>query len=158
MAANQSALDFANAARVLGREARRRGLVAPSYRCPPRIVGVDRSLRRLEAGRVVVAVQLKGRPWLAVLGDMIEGVVVANGLQPPQADRLRSELWAGRGGSQGWHTRGRRCERRREPAAGESAHGAVTGGCRRTARSSGPGGTDAWQLPSSSVSKAPGPS
>ena len=93
MAANQSALDFANAARVLGREARRRGLVAPSYRCPPRIVGVDRSLRRLEAGRVVVAVQLKGRPWLAVLGDMIEGVVVANQLQPPRADRLRSELW-----------------------------------------------------------------
>lgn len=96
MAANQSALDFANAARVLGRE-RRRGLVAPSYRCPPRIVGVDRSLRRLAGGRVVVAVQLKGRPWLAVLGDMIEGVVVANGLQPPQADRLRTELWAAAG-------------------------------------------------------------
>jgi hypothetical protein len=94
MAANQSALDFANAARVLGREARRRGLVAPSYRCPPRIVGVDRSVRRLDAGHVVVAVQLKGRPWLAVLGDMIEGVLVAKGLQPPQADRLRTELWA----------------------------------------------------------------
>ncbi|MGB8859645.1 MAG: hypothetical protein WCC60_10330 [Ilumatobacteraceae bacterium] len=93
MATNQSALDFAHAARVLGREARRRGLVAPSYRCPPRIVGVQRSLRRFPQGGATVAVQLKGRPWLAVLGDMIEGVVVANGLLPPQADRLRNELW-----------------------------------------------------------------
>jgi hypothetical protein len=24
---------------------------------------------------------------------MIEGVVVANGLRPPQSDRLRTELW-----------------------------------------------------------------
>ncbi len=94
MAVNQSALDFAEAARLLAREARRRGLVAPSYRCPPRIVGVDRSVRRLDGGRAVVAVQLKGRPWLAVLGDMIEGVVVANRLQSPAADRLRSELWS----------------------------------------------------------------
>jgi hypothetical protein len=93
MATNQSALDFAHAARTLGREARRRGLVAPSFRCPPRIVGAQRSLRRFPKGGAVVAVQLKGRPWLAVLGDMIEGVVVANGLQPPHADRLRTELW-----------------------------------------------------------------
>lgn len=96
MATNQTALDFAHAARVLGREARRRGLVAPSFRCPPRIVGVDRSLRRHPKG-AVVAVQLKGRPWMAVLGDMIEGVVVANRLQPPQADRLRTELWTAMG-------------------------------------------------------------
>jgi hypothetical protein len=93
MATNQSALEFAHAARLLGREARRRGLVAPSYRCPPRIVGVQRSLRRHPKGGAVVAVQIKGRPWLAVLGDMIEGVVVANDLRPPHADRLRTELW-----------------------------------------------------------------
>ncbi len=92
MAANQTSVDFAHAARLLGREARRRGLVAPSYRCPPRIVGVQRSVRRFPTG-VVVAVQLKGRPWLAVLGDMIEGVVVANRLLPPHADRLRTDLW-----------------------------------------------------------------
>lgn len=94
MAANRSALDFAHAARVLGGQARRGGLVAPSFRCPPRIVGVDRSLRRLSDGRVVVSVQLKDRPWPAVLADMIEGVVVANSLVSPQADRLRAELWA----------------------------------------------------------------
>jgi len=97
MSANQSTLDFAHAARQLGREARRRGLVSPSFRCPPRIVGVDRSIRRHPKG-VVVSVQLKARPWMAVLGDMIEGVVVANRLQSPHADRLRTELWALMGG------------------------------------------------------------
>lgn len=94
MATNQSALDFARAARALPAEARRAGLVAPGFRCPPRIVGVDRSLRRVDRARSVVAVRLKGRPWPAVLGDMIEGVVVANRLQPPQADRVRGQLWA----------------------------------------------------------------
>lgn len=100
MATNQTALDFANAARVLGREARRLGLVAPSFRCPPRIIGVDRSLRRHDKG-AVVSVQLKGRPWMAVLSDMIEGVVVANLLAPPHADRVRGDLWkaVGRGPS-----------------------------------------------------------
>ena len=31
---------------------------------------------------------------MAVLADMIEGVVAANGLVPPSSDRLRAELWA----------------------------------------------------------------
>lgn len=96
MPANRTALDFAHAARVLGREARRRGLLAPSFRCPPRLVGVQRSVRRYANG-AVVSVQLKGRPWPAVLGDMIEGVIVANRLQPPHADRLRTELWEAAG-------------------------------------------------------------
>ena len=104
MATNQSALDFAHAARTLGREARRRGLVAPSFRCPPRIVGAQRSMRRFPKGGAVVAVQLKGRPWLAVLGDMIEGVVVVNRLQPPHADRLRTELWQVVGGEAPHHS------------------------------------------------------
>jgi hypothetical protein len=93
MTSHPSTLEFAHAARLLGGEARRRGLVAPSYRCPPRIVGVQRTVRRHGAG-AVVAVQVKGRPWPSVLGDMIEGVVVANRLLPPQADRVRDELWA----------------------------------------------------------------
>jgi hypothetical protein len=29
-----------------------------------------------------------------VIADMIEGVVVANHLRPPVADRVRTELWA----------------------------------------------------------------
>lgn len=91
-----STVRFAQAARTLTREARARGLVGPSYRCPPRLVGVDRSLRRTATG-AVVAVRLRGRPWVAVVADMIEGVVATNRLAPPAADRLRAELWAALG-------------------------------------------------------------
>jgi hypothetical protein len=93
MSSARNSLDFAHVAKTLGRAARQRGLVAPSFRSPPRIVGVDRSLRRYEGG-AAVAVQLKGRPWSAVVGDMIEGVVVANRLAPPHSDRVRTELWS----------------------------------------------------------------
>jgi hypothetical protein len=84
--------DFAAAARTLTREARRRGIVAPGFRSPPRLVGVDRSIRR-RADSAVVAVRVHGRQMPAVVADLIEGVVVANGLGPPEADRLRNELW-----------------------------------------------------------------
>jgi len=30
---------------------------------------------------------------VAVLADMIDGVVVANRLRPPEADRVRAALW-----------------------------------------------------------------
>lgn len=83
---------FAHAARTLAREARRRGLVAPTFRCPPRIVGADRTLRRRPGGGVV-AVRVRERPWPAVLADMIEGVIAVNGLNPPAATRVRTELW-----------------------------------------------------------------
>ena len=41
----------------------------------------------------IVAVRLRGRPWPAVLADMVEGVVTTNQLVAPHADRLRAELW-----------------------------------------------------------------
>ena len=85
-------VEFAAAARTLTGEARRRGLVGPSYRCPPRLVGVDRSIRRRPDG-AVVSIRLHDRPRGAVIADMIEGVIVANGLRPPAADRIRTELW-----------------------------------------------------------------
>ncbi len=85
---------FAAAARSLGTAARRRGLAVPAFRSPPRLVGVDRSLRRRADGAVVVAVRLRGRPWVAVLADMVEGVVVANRLSGADADQCRGVLWA----------------------------------------------------------------
>ena len=69
------------------------GLESPSYRCPPRLVGADRTIRRRPTGSVV-SVRVKGRPRAAVLSDMIEGVVVTNGLVTPHADRVRTDLWA----------------------------------------------------------------
>jgi hypothetical protein len=83
---------FARAARALAGEARSAGLAAPSFRSPPRLSGVNRTLRR--RGRsVVVAVRVRGRPWVAVLGDLIEGIVVANSLGGAEADRVRARLW-----------------------------------------------------------------
>ena len=84
---------FASAARIIASQAHRHGLYPPGFRSPPRIVGVDRSLRRLN-NRVVVSVLLRGRPFVAVLADMIEGVIVVNRLVAPVADQVRTALWA----------------------------------------------------------------
>ena len=84
---------FVNAANLLIAVAGRFGLIAPGFRTPPRIVGVQRTVRRRPGGGVV-AVAVKGRPMAAVLADMIEGVVVVNNLQPPESDTVRAALWA----------------------------------------------------------------
>jgi hypothetical protein len=46
-----------------------------------------------------VAVLVRGRPWVAVLADMIEGVVAANYLTGGPADQLRTALWRATEGS-----------------------------------------------------------
>lgn len=85
---------FTAAARVLAQRTAELGLVVPGFRSPPRIVGVNRTVRRArgDAGGVV-AVRLSGRPFTAAIGDMIEGVIVINCLDAPEADRVRSLLW-----------------------------------------------------------------
>ena len=88
-----TSLRFATAARALALAARRRGLVCPGFRSPPRLPGADRTLRRRRDGPATVAVILRGRPWPAVLADMVEGVVVANRLTGVDADRCRDSLW-----------------------------------------------------------------
>lgn len=89
-----SAAKFAAAARVLSEHVRRVGLVVPGFRCPPRIIGVDRTVRRAQNGQgAVVAVRIANRPFTAAVADMIEGVIVVNRLEPPEADRVRDELW-----------------------------------------------------------------
>jgi hypothetical protein len=89
---------FAEAVRALGMEARRNGLRMPGFRSPPRLRGVDRSLRRRSDGGATIAVVVRGRPWAAVVADMVEGVLVANGLSGAAADRTRAKLWEAVGG------------------------------------------------------------
>jgi hypothetical protein len=89
-----TSLRFASAARTLGQVARGRGLDVPGFRSPPRLAGVERSVRRRPDGGATVSIRLRGRPWVAVLGDMIEGVIVANDLSPVAADRARTALWS----------------------------------------------------------------
>ncbi|MGD9794433.1 MAG: hypothetical protein AB7V43_13225 [Acidimicrobiia bacterium] len=88
-----STLMFASAVRALGHATRRSGLTMPAFRSPPRVEGVDRTLRHRVGGGVTVAVRLRGRPSAAVLADMIEGIVQANSLSGVSADHARSALW-----------------------------------------------------------------
>jgi hypothetical protein len=87
-------VQFSASARLLAAEAQRRGLVVPSFRCPPRAPGVVRAIRRLPGGGALVAVQVRGRDHAAVVADMVEGVVVANGLEGAAAATARDELLA----------------------------------------------------------------
>ncbi|MFP3906222.1 MAG: hypothetical protein ACLFWR_04270 [Acidimicrobiales bacterium] len=89
-----TAVRFAAAARALGEAARARSLTVPAFRSPPRLGGVDRTIRRRRDGGATIAIHLKDRPWPAVLADMVEGVVVANGLDGADAMRVRTALWA----------------------------------------------------------------
>ncbi len=89
---------FAVAARCVADEARRLGLVVPAFKSPPRVDRADRTVRH--AGRdVVVAVRVKGRPFAAVLADLVEGVVVANQFSGVEASRARSLMWEALEGS-----------------------------------------------------------
>jgi hypothetical protein len=87
------ALRFSSAVRTLGQAARARGLVVPGFRSPPRLTGAERTLRRRADGGITIAVVLRGRPFVAVVGDMIEGIVVANQLDGTAATRARTALW-----------------------------------------------------------------
>ena len=82
---------FAQAARRLGAAARAAGLTVPAFRSAPRRPGAPRTIRRLPGGPVV-AVVLRGRAFDDVLVDMVEGVVVANRLRDPAAQRIRRAL------------------------------------------------------------------
>ena len=72
-----SSLRFARAVQALAQAARALGLVVPGFRSPPRLVGVQRSIKRWPGG-ATVAVVVRDRPWPAVQADLVEGVVAAN--------------------------------------------------------------------------------
>jgi hypothetical protein len=82
---------FAELARRIGAAARAAGLVVPAFRTPPRGSGASRTIRRLPGGPVV-AVRLRSRPSADVVADMVEGVIVANGLTSDAAGRVRDTL------------------------------------------------------------------
>jgi hypothetical protein len=94
-----SATDFAAIGRVLANAATGRNVDGPTFRSPPRIPGVQRSVTRHRDGSVTVAVAVRHRPMLAVLADMIDGVVLASGLCGADAGTFYNELW---GSAQRW--------------------------------------------------------
>ena len=92
-AADASGL-FVLTARALAAAARELDLCVPSFQSPPRSEGLDRSVNRVAgSGDCVVAIRVRGRPFLAVVADAIEGVVVCNDLTATDAGEVRNELW-----------------------------------------------------------------
>lgn len=87
-----TSLRFARLARSLVEAARAQGLRAPTFRSPPRIPDVTRSIMR-RGPAVTVAIALRDRPWPAVVADMVEGVIVTNRLSGVRADHVRAGLW-----------------------------------------------------------------
>jgi hypothetical protein len=87
-----SSLRFVAAAKAIADEARRAGLVVPGFRSPPRLNGVDRSLRRRPGTTPAIAVRVNGRSIEIVVADMVEGVLVANDLC--DRDDVRARLLA----------------------------------------------------------------
>ncbi len=65
--------------------------MVPAFRCPPRVAGAARTVRRYPGG-AVVSVTLKGRPRDEVAADMVEGVLVVNRLEGEAALRFRTAL------------------------------------------------------------------
>lgn len=89
-----SSVRFALMARQLSDAARRLGHEVPGFRSPPRAPGVRRSIRRERDGSATVSVALRGRPGIAVVSDMIDGVVASANLSGVEAAAVRDELWS----------------------------------------------------------------
>lgn len=84
-------LRFADTARRLGAAARAAGLTVPAFRCPPRVPGASRTVRRFPGGSVI-SVTLDGRAFGDIATDMVEGVLVVNELEGEAAQRFRTAL------------------------------------------------------------------
>jgi hypothetical protein len=52
---------------------------------------------RRRGTRTSIAIRVRGRPWADVLTDMIEGILVTNGVVGDEAARLRTALAAAGG-------------------------------------------------------------
>src|SRR4051812_23591548 len=81
---------FARASHDLARVCGLHGLVAPSFRSPPAVPGVDRTLRwQPGGGGAVVAVRLWGRSFDAIRADMVDGVLAANRVERGSLEGVR---------------------------------------------------------------------
>ena len=84
---------FAIVAKVLTQVSARCGIEVPGFKSPPRSVDLDRTVRHQSSGSVV-SVRIKDRPFEAVIGDMIEGVILCNDLPIATAGKLRNLMWS----------------------------------------------------------------
>jgi len=88
-----NSVGFAAVARTLGDTARSKGWPVPAFRSPPRSLHLDRSIRHERDGSATISVRLRQRPGVAVISDMIEGVIKAAELDETGAAELRDDAW-----------------------------------------------------------------
>lgn len=88
-----SAADFSESVRLVLAVARRLDLDTPVFRSPPRTADLDRTIQR-RGNSTVIAIRREGRPLAAVQADIVEGVVVANYLDPEGANEFRRLSWS----------------------------------------------------------------
>lgn len=90
---SSSVEDFLSSVRVVSDVAAGLTLDVPVFRSPPRSRSLDRSIRR-GSRSIVISVRRRDRPMEAVRADLIEGVIVANGLDPIVASEFRRCAWS----------------------------------------------------------------
>jgi hypothetical protein len=93
VSAELTSVRFAQIARQLNQVAKEHGLQSPAFRSPPRSPGLQRSIKRRADGSATVSVALRGRPAVAVVADMIDGVVAANEPGSTRSVDIRDRLW-----------------------------------------------------------------
>ena len=90
--AESISIQFSIAVRTLGRIADRLGYRIPQFRCPPPSAKYQRSVRKTGDENLSISIVIRGRPWLAILADIVEGFVIAN-TQSGQDSEIRNILW-----------------------------------------------------------------
>jgi hypothetical protein len=66
--------------------------VLPSFSSPPRLAGARRTIRRMQGGGLMISVSVRDRSVDDVLADLVDGVVLANGLRGREAEGWRLAL------------------------------------------------------------------
>lgn len=89
--AESVSIQFSITIRTLGRIAHQLGYQTPQFRCPPPSAKYQRSVRR-NNDVLSISIVIRGRPWLAVLADIVEGFVLANA-KLVQDSEIRNILW-----------------------------------------------------------------
>ncbi len=85
---------FAQIARQINQVAKEHNLRAPAFRSPPKVAGVRRTIKRRKDGSATVSVSLRGRPAVAVVADMIDGVMAANDPGSTRSAGVADRLWS----------------------------------------------------------------
>ena len=90
--AESISIQVTKADRTLGRIADQLGYRIPPFRCPPPSAKYQRSVRKTGEENLSISIVIRGRPWLAILADIVEWFVIAK-TQSWQDSEIRNILW-----------------------------------------------------------------